>query len=208
MMFQKTTTSTMEKKEMKNTSTQTPNSDSGEIRSGLRIQVSNGMDRFFPLWLLLKLLSRVDEDDDDEVEVKVSLERDALMPTRGSNDSAGYDLSSMESFVLLPRERRMVSTGVRFAIPENYYGRIAGRSGMAHSNGVDIIGGVIDSDYRGIIRVLLINHSATEFHVEKGDKIAQILFEPILHPKFVQTDKPLDLTKRNENGFGSSDKKQ
>jgi dUTP pyrophosphatase len=93
------------------------------------------------------------------------------------------------------------------AIPVNRYGRIAPRSGLAVKYGIDVLAGVVDSDYRGEILVVLINHGKSPFKVEKGMAIAQIIFEKY-HPVQFQQYTSLDETDRGEKGFGSTDVKQ
>lgn len=126
----------------------------------------------------------------------------AKVPTQGTSFSAGYDLYAAES-VLVPRlGRKLVKTNVSMAIPMNHYGRIAPRSGLAFKNGIDILAGVIDSDYRGDIGVILYNTDTnSDFEVKVGDKIAQIIIEHCSSINFVKTQ-TLPSTKRGEGGYG------
>ena len=112
----------------------------------------------------------------------------AVFPRRATSGSAGYDLSSACNMVVPSRGRSLIMTDVTFEIPWNYYGRIASRSGIAVKHGIDVGAGVIDSDYRGNIGVLLFNHGDDDFNVKAGDRIAQIIFERITNPCFMEND--------------------
>ena len=92
------------------------------------------------------------------MDIKIKLLSDlAKVPTQGTNFSAGYDLYSAEETVVPRLGRKLIKTNVSMAIPMNHYGRIAPRSGLAFKNGIDVLAGVIDSDYRGDIGVILYN---------------------------------------------------
>ena len=127
----------------------------------------------------------------------------AQVPTRGTSGSAGYDLYSATHCIIPKRERALVDTGIAISIPENTYARIAPRSGLAVKNGIDVGAGVVDYDYRGSIGVLLFNHSDSDFTVNIGDRIAQLIIEKILTPEILVVSS-LDETKRGNNGFGST----
>ena len=135
----------------------------------------------------------------------------AIIPPKGSSHSAGYDLYSIENYTLKPLERRLFKTGLSLAIPRGMYGRIAPRSGLAFKNGIDVMAGVIDEDYRGELGVVLINLGQEEIHLPlvkdgKDVPIAQIIFEFYNNVNFKIVDN-LEETQRGEGGFGSSDKK-
>ena len=100
-------------------------------------------------------------------------------PMKGSIDSAGYDFYSAEETEVLPWKRKVVGTQIAIKVPKGTYGRIAPRSGLAAKHGIDIGAGVIDADYRGEVKVLLINHSDVKFEIKKGDRIAQLVLEKI-----------------------------
>ena len=101
--------------------------------------------------------------------------------------------------------RCIVGTGISLEIPEHVYARIAPRSGLAVKHGIDVLAGVVDSDYRGEVRVVLINHGDEPFVVRPGDRIAQILFELIASPPPVlQVTYALGATERGAGGFGST----
>src|SRR5262249_30781533 len=95
----------------------------------------------------------------------------AVLPTRGSPMSAGLDLYSIETVNLHPQERKLVRTGLAVAIPEGYYGRLAPRSGMATKMGLDVLAGVIDSDYRGEINCLVYNVGEESLHLPARTKV-------------------------------------
>lgn len=127
----------------------------------------------------------------------------AVLPSKGSPQSAGYDLATIEEYTLAPMERKLFKTGLSLAIPQGMYGRIAPRSGLAFKDGIDVLAGVIDEDYRGEIGVVLINLGKTEKKFNVGDKVAQIIFEIYnnVDPQFVAE---LNQTVRGSGGFGST----
>lgn len=133
---------------------------------------------------------------------------DAIQPRRGSPGAAGYDLYSAESVRIPPGGRCLVQTDLIIVCPEGTYGRIAPRSGLALKHGIDVMAGVIDSDYRGNVGVLLINLSGSDFKVNQGDRIAQLIFEKcIVGPEIglhMIMGVPDDVTERGEGGFGST----
>jgi len=138
------------------------------------------------------------------VEVK-KLNEKAKLPTYGSEFAAGADLCSLEDKVLVPGQRHLFKTGLAVAIPPGVYGRIAPRSGLAFKNGIDVLAGVIDVDYRGELGVILINHNPEQVKISAGDKIAQIIFERYSPATFVESDK-LSETVRGDGGYGSTGK--
>lgn len=130
----------------------------------------------------------------------------AIVPTAGSSHSAGYDLYSIENHILMPMDRKLFKTGISIGIPSGQYGRIAPRSGLAYKDGIDVLAGVIDEDYRGEIGVILINFGKTEKEIKFGDKIAQIIFEFYNKVEWEVVNE-LTQTQRNTDGYGSTDKK-
>ena len=118
---------------------------------------------------------------------------------------AGADLTASQTILIPPRDRLLVTTGIRLEIPEGYVGLIWPRSGLAVKKGIDCGAGVIDSHCRGEIKVLLFNHSDNEFRIEPGDRIAQILIQKIERVKFTSVNE-LSKTARSEGGFGSTGK--
>lgn len=131
------------------------------------------------------------------------LNADATLPTRGSEKAAGLDLYASEDCVIHSTERQLVSTGVAIALPYSTYGRIAPRSGLAVKNGIDVLAGVVDEDYRGEIKVALINHGVESFVVLKGARIAQLIIESISRPVLEVVD-DLEESTRGSAGFGST----
>ncbi len=105
----------------------------------------------------------------------------AVVPRRATPRAAGFDLTSIESAIIPPMSRKLLSTGLIVSVPEGTYGRIAPRSGIALRSGICVGAGVIDADYTGIVQVLLFNHDAKEaFEVHTGDRIAQLVLERIV----------------------------
>lgn len=134
----------------------------------------------------------------------MKLHADARLPTRGSLHSAGLDLYAAESLTLAAQGGRAgVRTGVAVAIPQGFYGRVAPRSGLAVRHGLDVLAGVIDSDYRGEIICALINHGEAPLEIEAGMRIAQLIIEAIATPEPVWSE-DLNETERGQRGFGST----
>lgn len=129
----------------------------------------------------------------------------AIVPTRSNPADAGADLHSTEECLIPSMERRTISTGIATEIPEGFYGRVAPRSGLAAKNGIDVFAGVVDSSYRGEIKVILFNSGKEDFHVRPGDRIAQIIIEKHYNFDFIESQKLSD-TKRGSDGFGSTGK--
>lgn len=129
----------------------------------------------------------------------------ARPPERKSEGAAGYDVFSDEDKTVARSERSLISTGFIIAIPLGYYGRLAPRSGLAVQNSIDIGGGVIDSDYRGEVKVCFVNNGKTSYDIKKGDRIAQLIIEKISTSE-VEVVENLDSTERGTKGFGSTGK--
>jgi dUTP pyrophosphatase len=127
----------------------------------------------------------------------------AKLPTRGSRQAAGLDLYSIEAVTLAAGARAAVRTGLAVAIPEGFYGRVAPRSGLAVNYGLDVLAGVIDSDYRGEIVCAIVNHGREAFTLDAGQRVAQLIIEAIITPEAVWAD-ALDETARGAGGFGST----
>jgi dUTP pyrophosphatase len=137
------------------------------------------------------------------------LSRNAQMPHYGSSDAAGMDLyadvGDLGVVQINPGERKLIKTGIAMAIPPGYYGRVAPRSGLAMKNGIDIMAGVIDGDYRGEVGAILINFGSAAFNVHTGDRIAQLILERYA-PAYTYKVGVLPGTKRGTGGFGSTGK--
>ena len=132
------------------------------------------------------------------------IDNNSRIPTRGSKEAAGYDLYSCEDCLVYPSERKLIRSGIILEIPEGYYGRIAPRSGLALRYGIDTLAGVIDSDYRGEIGVLLHNtDNNIPFHIKVGDRIAQLIIEKYYNFE-MEVVENLDSSERGSSGFGST----
>jgi dUTP pyrophosphatase len=130
----------------------------------------------------------------------------AREPTRAHDGDAGLDLYAAEEAHLEPGERASVGTGIAVAIPEGHAGLVLPRSGLAARHGISVVNapGLIDSGYRGEVRVLLLNTDRSEaFDIEVGDRIAQLVVTPFAAPDLEEAD-DLDQTVRGAGGFGSS----
>lgn len=127
----------------------------------------------------------------------------ARLPERGSHFAAGADLCSVEAVTLAPGERRAIPTGLSIEIPSGWYGRVAPRSGLAARHGIDTMAGVIDADYRGEIKVLLINLGPEPVRLEAGDRIAQLIIERAADCGYAWAEELGD-THRGSGGFGST----
>ena len=131
------------------------------------------------------------------------LDRRAVLPERGSVLAAGLDVCSIEDLSIGPGQRVTARTGLAVAIPPGFYGRVAPRSGLAARNGLDVLAGVIDSDYRGEVCCLLYNTGDDVIELPAGSKICQLIIEQIITPEPAwATD--LDETARGAGGFGST----
>ena len=128
---------------------------------------------------------------------------DAIVPTKGSTGAAGYDLYSVQECTVPPDNVAVIDTGIGTNFPNDTYGRIASRSGLALNNFVEIKGGVIDPDYTGNIKVILHNFGKETFNVNKSDRIAQLILEKYVSPP-IRVTRKLDNTERNDKGFGST----
>ena len=131
------------------------------------------------------------------------LDARALLPKRGSALAAGLDVYSIEDLNIAPRQRVTARTGLAVAIPPGFYGRVAPRSGLASKNGLDVLAGVIDSDYRGEVCVLLYNTGEDAIELPGGSKICQLIVEQIITPEATWANE-LDETARGAGGFGST----
>lgn len=126
-------------------------------------------------------------------------------PQYATEGSAGCDLLSNEEVALPPGGRFAVSTGLSLAIPDDYVGMVCPRSGLALKHGITVLNapGIIDSDYRGEVKVILINLSDQEYLVKKGDRIAQLILTPVFQSRLRETEVLSD-TVRGSGGFGST----
>lgn len=140
-----------------------------------------------------------------EIEIKL-LDEGMAIPEYAHAGDAGCDLRSAVDIILNPGQRAMVPTGLSVALPEGYAGFVQPRSGLAAKNGIGVVNGpgLIDSGYRGEIKVILINFDPDiMFEIKRGDKIAQFVVQKVESVVFKQVDE-LSETKRGDGGFGST----
>lgn len=137
-----------------------------------------------------------------EVETRAIYEN-SVIPGQAKQGDAGYDLSAGHDGVIAPGDWDGFGTGIAVAIPEGYVGFIRPRSGLAVKHGIDVLGGVIDSGYRGELRVVLLNNGHKEFEVCEGDRIAQLVIQPVASVTFTEVPALPDSV-RGEGGFGST----
>lgn len=130
-----------------------------------------------------------------------------VLPEYKTIDSAGMDLQADETIILKPLGRALISTGLKIAIPRGYEGQVRPRSGLAWKNGITVLNspGTIDADYRGEVKVMLINLSNVDYEIQEGDRIAQLVIAKYEKVE-VKNVEVLDETVRGEGGFGSSGK--
>ena len=147
-----------------------------------------------------------------EIEVKIKFfehatKNDIKCPFYATEGSTGFDLQAAidQDIVLKPNERVLVPTGIAIALPEGYEAQVRPRSGLAYKNGVTVLNtpGTVDSDYRGELKVILINLSNIDFILTKGQRIAQVVINQYVKAQF-NIVKDLVKTIRNDKGFGST----
>jgi deoxyuridine 5'-triphosphate nucleotidohydrolase len=127
----------------------------------------------------------------------------ATLPTRGSAASAGLDIYSIEDITIEPKQRVLARTGLAVAVPLGFYGRVAPRSGLAVKNGLDVLAGVIDSDYRGEVCCSLLNTGDETVTLPQGSRLCQLIIEQIITPSPAWVEE-LEETARGAGGFGST----
>jgi dUTP pyrophosphatase len=131
------------------------------------------------------------------------------LPKYQTEGSVGMDLSAfIENDILIkPNERELIPTGVAISLPQNIEGQVRPRSGLSLKYGITVLNspGTIDSDYRGEIKVILINHGNEDFLIKNNDRIAQLVFNEVVKVSFKEV-KDLDQTSRDQKGFGSTGK--
>lgn len=137
------------------------------------------------------------------------LDKDATIPTQGTKYAAGFDLYANESVTIGSGFRALINTGIAIAIPRGMVGLIWPRSGLAVKSGIDVLAGVIDSDYRGDIGVCLFNTNSDKrngsVYIKKGDRIAQLIIQQYQSFNICEVES-LDETERGSGGFGSTGK--
>jgi len=137
-----------------------------------------------------------------EIQVQ-KLSKTTRLPTKANESDAGWDLYASEDVIIEPSQTQTVGTDIAMAIPDGYVGLIWDRSGMATKRGVHRFAGVIDSGYRGEIKVCLWNSSQEHCIIKKGDRMAQILFQPVPPLPMIEVQ-DINTTSRGTKGFGSS----
>ena len=138
---------------------------------------------------------------------KVFLEHEfSRMPTKAHTSDAGYDLASCEHVTILPKQWKIVDTGIKFEIPEGYEIQIRPRSGLAAKKGITVLNtpGTIDSNYCNTIKIILINHGEYPFDIAPGDRIAQAIMAPVLNSIIKEIDYAPTSDKRGDAGLGST----
>jgi len=130
------------------------------------------------------------------------LSTESIIPTRATPGSMGFDLHSRVTDTLYHSEWKAYPTGISMSLEQGFGGIIKPRSGLAFKYGVDVLAGVIDSDYRGELQVILVNHGTKPLSVNRGDRIAQLVVLPFASG--YQEVESLDYTRRGDGGFGST----
>lgn len=159
-------------------------------------------------WITGVLIEPINiQNMDHTIDVKIMLSNGAEIPTGAYTNPAGYDLGIFcnQPIMLEPLERHVFNTGLSIEIPDGYCAFICPKSGITSKSGVTILNspGVIDSDYRGEIKIIVVNNGLKKVVIPNKAKIAQILFMPVMTPKFIVVKK-LGTTKRNCKGLGSA----
>lgn len=155
---------------------------------------------------VVKKVSRKTTTKSNGFELKIKkLHEDAIVPKFARPGDAAMDLYSTEELVILPKHRALVGTGLAIEFPEGNVFLIWDKSSLPVNYGLTTMAGVIDSQYRGEVKIVLLNVSSEPQKIEKGQKIAQALLQPIIVPEIKVVDE-LSETKRGKGGFGSTGK--
>jgi len=127
------------------------------------------------------------------------------LPHYATDGAAGMDVRSAEDVTIAPGARHAVATGLTLAIPQGFEIQVRPRSGLALKHGITVPNtpGTIDSDYRGELKVIMINHGAEGFAISRGDRVAQLVLAPVTQARWIEVDE-LDSTERGDGGFGST----
>jgi len=139
-------------------------------------------------------------------DIRILLKRlnsDGIIPNYMSKGASGLDLYSAEDKVIYPGKWEVVGTGIAVEIPYGYEGEVRSRSGLAKDFGIFVLNspGTIDSDYRGEVKVILMNLGSEPFKIKKGDRIAQLVINPVVRVEISEVEE-LSPTERNDMGFG------
>jgi dUTP pyrophosphatase len=135
--------------------------------------------------------------------LRVGCSGEGALPEYASPGAAGADLRSSVALEIPPGGRAAVATGLSLEIPPGHVGLVWPRSGLAVRHGIDTLAGVIDSDYRGEVKVVLVNHGLEAFRIAPGDRVAQLLVQRVERPVFTR-ERDLAPTRRGSGGFGST----
>jgi len=138
--------------------------------------------------------------------IKIKIKKinpEAITPHYSHEGDAGMDVYSVEDVLIKPGERFAVPTGLAIELPPGYVSLIWDKSGIALKHGITTMAGVVEHTYRGEYKILLFNSSNSDYNIKKGEKVAQLLIQPIVTAEIEETDK-LSETKRAEGGFGST----
>ncbi len=146
----------------------------------------------------------------ERIEVFIKMRDGATVPAYATDRASGVDLCALVDgpVVLGPMERALIPTGIFIDIPEGFEAEVRPRSGIAHKHGVTVLNtpGTIDSDYRGEVKVILINHGKEDFRIEPGDRIAQVVFAEVTRVELERAGELVE-TERSSGGFGSTGRK-
>ena len=140
----------------------------------------------------------------EDLQVKICLQEGAQLPAKKTEEAAGFDLHANEDQKIEPGQAQLIDTGVKMEMPKDLFAKIESRSSLA-VKGIQTLGGVIDADYRGVVKIILKNMSNAPFQVKQGDRVAQMCFLPNLKIQ-IREKESLSQTKRGEEGFGSTGK--
>ena len=143
------------------------------------------------------------DDEPEPLPLPAHVGEGGSLPEYASAQAAGADLRASEPLEIAPGGRAAVPTGVRLQIPPGHVGLVWPRSGLAVRHGIDTLAGVIDSDYRGEVRVVLVNHGDGPFRIARGDRVAQLLLQRVERAAFAAVPS-VDETDRGAGGFGST----
>ena len=128
----------------------------------------------------------------------------AKLPAYAYEGDAGMDLFSCEDLEIAPHSKALISTGLRVAVPKGHGGFVWDKSGIAVKNHIKTMAGVIDSNYRGELKVALANLGNEHYKIKKGEKIAQLIIKPVVNPEVIETEELPEDETRGERGFCSS----
>ena len=140
------------------------------------------------------------------MQVKVKkITNDAKIPKIEHEGDAGFDIYSNEETTILPMERKLIGTGISISVPKGFEAQVRPKSGLAINHGLTLLNtpGTIDAGYRGEVKVIIMNLGKEEYKIEKGKKIAQVVFNKIEEPELIEVEE-LDESQRGEGGFGST----